>query len=736
MNFFKGSLLLFVIAHGLSNIPTYASDKSSFNMWSECCQSSSNNHASVAPLFDYAPRPRNHYQPQDFRSLINSCVFPAQSNIISTSKPPMPGVEVPHSGVIVLDRFMNLAGAVASASSNADILQRVSHKIVELKKEYDACWSWQKAIKTTIKNEIAYLEAFCDGTILQLSAEVQSADLTTAERACEKLATMWPWHATNSYQSEEHNPDDFTRLINVHIMKALPICMSLRPERIASLLEHSSQKSAFLQNVHLRDKVFIIEKSVTQELAHSSSHTMVAHNLAKTCATVFNNAAEFGCIVGKDVIQGTGLALNALATAKSPEEFTFYLSVVEQAMADVQMQIATRIGVGESAHNRSSKLLGRLVQAYCKNINPLAATSNDKLPVIVDVARYVWDVTVGKLYLPPETYQARTDTFWTRLAALKNFEQAAVEQAIDEIAEIAADITYSCCMATGIRYLKQISAIARSQGLVARVAQKLVKGVDVLLGRNPVVVTPAGILYKVSGEIAKNSSVLGSSVGVVTEVIKDTHRLVPVLEHARLAGVAVLSFEQFSKNTEVRFPHVESNNSNSSNSSTPETKFVDGASIVKLSAEKLALAEQNSSDAADTKATMGTVSIGTLMPSLFPEDPDKRPDKEPTKTKRLSQEIAPANEVEPFKFSPIAAKHMEEVERMIPVQMLDEIIKNPIAVIKDPRGATDGLMHYAHMWKNGKNYNVEVLYDKATNVISHFKYSQKAMGPLSKMVGS
>uniref|UniRef100_UPI0018F74081 hypothetical protein n=1 Tax=Gynurincola endophyticus TaxID=2479004 RepID=UPI0018F74081 len=86
-----------------------------------------------------------------------------------------------------------------------------------------------------------------------------------------------------------------------------------------------------------------------------------------------------------------------------------------------------------------------------------------------------------------------------------------------------------------------------------------------------------------------------------------------------------------------------------------------------------------------------------------------------------------------FKFTGTAAAHMDEAGRMIPVQTLDDIIKAPIAVVRDPRGATNAMMHYSQMWKNGKLYNAEVLYDKATNTIMHFQYGRDAMGPLLKI---
>jgi len=47
----------------------------------------------------------------------------------------------------------------------------------------------------------------------------------------------------------------------------------------------------------------------------------------------------------------------------------------------------------------------------------------------------------------------------------------------------------------------------------------------------------------------------------------------------------------------------------------------------------------------------------------------------------------------------------------------------------DPRGSL-AEMHYTTMTKNGQTYNLEVLYDKATNTVYHFEYTRKAIGDL------
>jgi len=74
-----------------------------------------------------------------------------------------------------------------------------------------------------------------------------------------------------------------------------------------------------------------------------------------------------------------------------------------------------------------------------------------------------------------------------------------------------------------------------------------------------------------------------------------------------------------------------------------------------------------------------------------------------------------------FNFGGSAGRHMQEPGRAVPVQILDETIKGSKGVA-DPRGSR-ALMHSIEMWRNGKPYQLDVLYDNTTNTIWHFQYS-------------
>ncbi len=79
-------------------------------------------------------------------------------------------------------------------------------------------------------------------------------------------------------------------------------------------------------------------------------------------------------------------------------------------------------------------------------------------------------------------------------------------------------------------------------------------------------------------------------------------------------------------------------------------------------------------------------------------------------------------------FASKAAQHMDNPGRFVPVQTIREAIESTKA-FPDPRGSL-AEMHYTTMTKNGQTYNLEVLYDKATNTVYHFEYTRKAIGDL------
>ena len=83
-------------------------------------------------------------------------------------------------------------------------------------------------------------------------------------------------------------------------------------------------------------------------------------------------------------------------------------------------------------------------------------------------------------------------------------------------------------------------------------------------------------------------------------------------------------------------------------------------------------------------------------------------------------------------FTKTTTERMGNPGRSVPVQTLKDAIKYGKG-LPDPQG-TNATMFYTTMEKNGKMYNLEVLYDFKSNTVLHFEYTRKAIGPLSQII--
>jgi len=99
----------------------------------------------------------------------------------------------------------------------------------------------------------------------------------------------------------------------------------------------------------------------------------------------------------------------------------------------------------------------------------------------------------------------------------------------------------------------------------------------------------------------------------------------------------------------------------------------------------------------------------------------------------ISKVFRPSNKPVVFNFTETTTKYLQNPNRMVPMHILERVIESPIVVLKDPRGASGALMYYSQMWRNKRLYNIEVLYDKRTNQILHFKYDPGPLGPLKEI---
>ena len=75
---------------------------------------------------------------------------------------------------------------------------------------------------------------------------------------------------------------------------------------------------------------------------------------------------------------------------------------------------------------------------------------------------------------------------------------------------------------------------------------------------------------------------------------------------------------------------------------------------------------------------------------------------------------------------------MNNPGRAVPIQTLKDVINHGI-MTPDPQGSSAN-MFYSTVWKNGKMYNIEVLFNMSTNTIMHFQYTPKQLGPFQNVL--
>jgi len=84
-----------------------------------------------------------------------------------------------------------------------------------------------------------------------------------------------------------------------------------------------------------------------------------------------------------------------------------------------------------------------------------------------------------------------------------------------------------------------------------------------------------------------------------------------------------------------------------------------------------------------------------------------------------------------FNFTSTTIKRFTDPARAVPANDLRRAVGGtPYA---DPQGAVGASAYYTTILKNGKSYNLKVVYNQESNTIFHFHYSRSSMGPLPKI---
>ena len=100
----------------------------------------------------------------------------------------------------------------------------------------------------------------------------------------------------------------------------------------------------------------------------------------------------------------------------------------------------------------------------------------------------------------------------------------------------------------------------------------------------------------------------------------------------------------------------------------------------------------------------------------------------PAAYQRMPISTPPTN----LNYTNTARNHLNNPNRFVPQEILKGVIEQG-KPLPDPQGS-NAIMYYDTIWRNGTQYNIEVLYDHNTNTVMHFMYTQKPIGPMPRIV--
>ncbi len=274
-----------------------------------------------------------------------------------------------------------------------------------------------------------------------------------------------------------------------------------------------------------------MQHEIIDTLGKSRSHEAVAQQLDTKIQEVLRQAQEHNVLIHPELDWRLQAALKALPQSVNAKDFTFHLATVEHLVNDIQSQAVPE---QMSLIDRSPELLAQAVNKYFEYLSP----TKTEIALIVDMARYVSDVTTGSEYLSAEAREQRIAQFWQAIDSLKfdNLSKLTAEQVIDSAAYIAARATYvmgaraAIAVVNNLKYVS--AAVPRTAALFA---QRFVKVFDSVIGANPVLITNEGaFVWNASSEAAAEARQLvhafdgmkDKPAGKPPEILDDTQKVV------------------------------------------------------------------------------------------------------------------------------------------------------------------------------------------------------------------
>jgi hypothetical protein len=105
-----------------------------------------------------------------------------------------------------------------------------------------------------------------------------------------------------------------------------------------------------------------------------------------------------------------------LPQSHDAKDFTFYLATLNHLLTEIQRQAILEVHQEQAIFQASPSLLARAIKKYCESLNPITQTEN-QVSFLIQVARFVCDLTLGDCYLTEEEHFARIKSYVDGLSA-------------------------------------------------------------------------------------------------------------------------------------------------------------------------------------------------------------------------------------------------------------------------------------------------------------------------------
>ncbi len=441
-------------------------------------------------------------------------------------------------------------------------VNRLEFEKREIQREIDSIpYMLQKTIWRGWVQHMEYRIRIIDGLLKQeITAQlntIRTGRLSDAEAAVAEIAARWPYTVEVVTTVEEmQRIEAYIKQVGFHELQAAKDLIALRPDYQRKVVEQKAelarqqelvkqqeaeqQRQQEMEMQRQKEAEAAMQSVLPQGMQHemidvlgsSKTHDAVVQKLDAKIQDVLRQAELHDVLVHPELDWRLQSALKALPKSVNVEDFTFQLATIEHLVNDIHMQAAPG---HKSLIERSPELLARAAHKYFEYLAP----TETELALVVDLARYVSDVTTGTEYLSAEACEQRIAQFWQAIDSLswKNISEVAAEQVIDSAAYVAARITYVLGARAAVGVVKDLKFVsAAAPRAAALFAERFVKVFDSVIGANPALVTNEGVVvWNASQEAAAEARQLVQAFNSMkdkpsgkppAEILDDTDKVV------------------------------------------------------------------------------------------------------------------------------------------------------------------------------------------------------------------